>query len=92
MMFDRLLSAALIATVITGLSVVCIAAAQTQSRARGPSPQRGAVIAAQGTLSVMLSMGSPTEAERSRELPGSPPTISLSNCAISRRVSVSTPS
>ena len=50
MMFDRLLSAALIATVITGLSVVCIAAAQTQSRARGPSPQRGAVIAAQGTL------------------------------------------
>ena len=51
MMFDRLLSAALIATVITGLSVVCIAAAQTQSAARGPSPQRGAVIAAQGTLS-----------------------------------------
>src|SRR5208283_3352604 len=50
MMFDRLLSAALIATVITGLSVVCIAAAQTQSGARGPSPQRGAVIAAQGTL------------------------------------------
>jgi len=37
MMFDRLLSAALIATVITGLSVVCIAAAQTQSGARGPS-------------------------------------------------------
>jgi len=50
MMFDRLLSAALIATVITGLSVVCIAAAQTQGGAREPSPQRGAVIAAQGTL------------------------------------------
>jgi cytochrome c553 len=49
MMFDRLLPGALIATVITGLSLVCIAAAQTPSGAREPSPQRGAVIAAQGT-------------------------------------------
>jgi cytochrome c553 len=49
MMLDRLLSAALIATVIAGLSLVCISAAQTQSGAREPSPQRGAVIAAQGT-------------------------------------------
>jgi cytochrome c553 len=49
MTLDRLCSAAFMAAVVAGLSVTGAAAAQAPNGMRAPDPQRGAVIAAQGT-------------------------------------------